>query len=351
MKTTAVSTLALQTLLRSQVQNQQSELTKAQKEATTGIYADIGLALGARTASAVDMTNDINSMQATIDSNSIADMRLSSSQSALDQISSNAQTALNALLTISGDSGQSQIRTAQNEIKNAFVATTSASNMSASGEYLFSGINTDSKPLNDYFGASGAGAKADFDAAFSSYFGFPQSDPAVSNITGAQMSDFISTKVAPMFDSPQWEANWSNASDTPMTSRIGASETVQTSTTVNTEGFRKVAMASVLGVELLGLNLSSDARSSVKDIATQAIGEGIDDIDTERSTLGVSQSRVKKADDSLNSQMTIVKSQINDLESVDPYDAATRVNTLTTQLETSYALTSRISQLSLLNYL
>lgn len=351
MKTSAVSTLALQNLLRSEIQSQQNALQQAQTEASTGVYADFGLSLGAQTSNAVNLTNNVNAMQTAIDANSIADTRLSASQSALEQVSGNAQTALNALLGISGDTNQSQIQSAQTQIQNALQSTIGMANQSANGEYLFSGINTNTEPMNDYFSASGSAAKTAFDTAFASYFGFPQTDPQVSTITGAQMSDFIDTEVTPMFQSPQWEANWSNASDQPMTSRISPTEVVKSSTTTNTKGFQQMAMGSVLSVELLGLDLSDDARSALTSAATKAVGTAVTSIDTDRSALGVSQARISSANDSLNNQMSIVKTQINNLESVDPYDAATRVNTLTTQIETSYALTSRLSQLSLLNYL
>ena len=39
------------------------------------------------------------------------------------------------------------------------------------------------------------------------------------------------------------------------------------------------------------------------------------------------------------------------MEGVDPYEAATRVSALVSQIETSYALTSRIQQLSLLKFM
>jgi flagellar hook-associated protein 3 FlgL len=43
--------------------------------------------------------------------------------------------------------------------------------------------------------------------------------------------------------------------------------------------------------------------------------------------------------------------QINVLESVDPFEASTRVSALMTQVETAYAMTARIQNLSLLKYL
>ena len=40
-----------------------------------------------------------------------------------------------------------------------------------------------------------------------------------------------------------------------------------------------------------------------------------------------------------------------DLEAVDPYETSIELNTLLTQIETSYSITSRIQQLSIMRFL
>jgi flagellar hook-associated protein 3 FlgL len=42
---------------------------------------------------------------------------------------------------------------------------------------------------------------------------------------------------------------------------------------------------------------------------------------------------------------------LSELESIDDYAAAARLSELQAQIETSYAITSRLSRLSLVNYL
>ncbi|MGQ3278203.1 MAG: flagellin, partial [Shinella sp.] len=54
---------------------------------------------------------------------------------------------------------------------------------------------------------------------------------------------------------------------------------------------------------------------------------------------------------SLGAQITILSNSIKDMEGIDTYEAATRVTTLESQLSLAYTLTSRIQNLSLLNYL
>lgn len=53
----------------------------------------------------------------------------------------------------------------------------------------------------------------------------------------------------------------------------------------------------------------------------------------------------------MNTQIDLFNRHIVDLEGVDPYEAANRVNDLLTHIQTSFALTARIQQLSLLNFL
>ena len=63
------------------------------------------------------------------------------------------------------------------------------------------------------------------------------------------------------------------------------------------------------------------------------------------------QQRVSDATDRMNTQVGLFKTHITDLIGVDSYEAANRVNDLVTHIQTSYALTARIQQLSLVNFL
>jgi flagellar hook-associated protein 3 FlgL len=98
-------------------------------------------------------------------------------------------------------------------------------------------------------------------------------------------------------------------------------------------------------------NMSSDARLVVSKASNAAFGEAIGGIDTARSQLGLAENRISKSNESLTAQMKIVKTNLNSLQGVDPYEASTRVNVLLQQVETSYTLTARIQKLSLVNFL
>jgi flagellar hook-associated protein 3 FlgL len=70
-----------------------------------------------------------------------------------------------------------------------------------------------------------------------------------------------------------------------------------------------------------------------------------------QADMGSVQTRVNDATERLTIQSQSLAKSIGSIEDVDPYEVSVRLNNLQTQIETSYALTSRISQLSLLKFL
>lgn len=347
MKTTFVSTASVSQSLRYSLMRMQSELVNANKEASTLRVADLGLALGARSSQSVSMARDLERLDGIVSQNGLVSARLTATQNALKQISDKAQTLFSTLTA--GVGGDATGKVALNDAKGTLDALTSILNTSLNGEHLFAGINTDVKPIANY--AAGSPAKTAFDAAFSGFFGFPQSDPAAANITAAQMQNFL-TSVEPQFLGTGWDANWSNASDEPITSRIALNETAQTSVSANNDGVRKLAMAATSVFDLLSSpTMSTAARDALFERALDLVGEAISDLGTLQAQTGIVQQRVTKASERMEMQMDVLERSVGKLEGVDPYEASTRVSTLLDQIETSYALTARLQKLSLTKFL
>lgn len=226
-------------------------------------------------------------------------------------------------------------------------------NQSANGEFLFAGINTDVQPIAEYTDTSAA--KTAFDAAFTTYFGFPPTDTAGTATIAAtgtpSMEDFITTVLEPMFTGADWSTNWSSATDQAMTSRITQSETVQTSASANEDGFRYFALAAIVTKELMTIGAPANAVTTAINKAIDYTGRAITGINSTRSELGLSQNRIEKADASLKVQVDIIETSLSSKIEVDAYEASTRVNSLLSMVEASYTLTSKIQALSLVNYL
>jgi flagellar hook-associated protein 3 FlgL len=347
MKTSFVSSAAVSQAMRYSLIRSQGDLVKAQKEVSTGKVADAGLALGARTASSISFARDLERLSGIVDSNGLVSSRLSATQKALDQITLAAQDFLATLTSASSGDALSDVTQASGEA--TLEALTALLNSSFNGEHLFAGTNTDVRPLDD-FTAAGSTAKAAFDAAFLAHFGFAQTDPAASAITKPDMEAFL-TAVEPQFTGPGWQANWSNATDQAIVSRIALNETAVTSVSANNDGVRKLAMAAATISDLLSSEVGIAGQSAAIARAVTLVGEAIAELGTLRAETGITEKRVTDASQRIKLQSELFERQILDLEGVDPYEASTRVADLLSHIETSYALTARIQQLSFLRFL
>lgn len=360
MKTSTISSLTMQNSMRNTIADAQSQMVDAQKEVTTGKYADVGTAIGAKSSSAIDLNSDSQRLQNLMDTNAIVTQRLDSSQTALQQMSTAAQSLENILVSVGSNTDATTLATAQQTAESALQTFISAANTSSNGEYLFSGVNTDVEPMADYYAVDSSGnesaARQAFKTAFQSAFGTvpPADDPDtagdMSGITSDQMTSFLDD-LETSFTGSDYTDTWSSASDDTMTSRITKNEVVQSSSTANADGFRYMALASAISAEMLTGNFSTDARNTMVQRAIKYVGLAIDGLNTEQTQLGLSQERVTKADTSLQAQKDILDTQLNDLVGVDAYSASTKLNNLQSLVETSYTLTSRLQKLSLVDYL
>jgi flagellar hook-associated protein 3 FlgL len=349
MKTTFISTSSVSNATRLSILKMQAELAKSQKEVSSGRQADVGLALGARTGQTVSLRQEHAHLQSIIDSNGVVSSRLDTTQQLLGGFLETAQSFIGTLIDArSGATGANGIEVTA---KANLTALIGGLNTTQNGEYLFAGLNTDVKPIEDYYANPPAANKQAVDAAFTAYFGFAQSDPAADGITAADMQNFLDTDFAALFDGAAWSSTWSSASDQTIRSRISPAELIETGSTANQPAMQKLAMAYTMVADLGTESLNENAYQALIDTATKTVGEAVKDLTEAQAQLGLAQDRVGKANDRMSVQKDVVSTHINALEGVDPYEASTRVNDLLTQIETAYALTSRIQQLSLLDYL
>jgi flagellar hook-associated protein 3 FlgL len=325
----------------------QVDLVKAQKEMDTLRVADLGLALGSRTTQSISFARDHDRLNSIVDSNALVNSRLKSTQDALGQLADRVQNFLgNLTSSTAGDLTNDITRDSARSTLDAMAAVL---NTSINGEYLFAGTNTDVKPIAD-FNAAGSPAKAAFDLAFFTQFGFHQNDPAASIVDAAGMDAFLDN-IETQFLGTGWEANWSSATDEPIVSRIALNETTETSVSANTTAVRKLAMAASVVTQLMSSQISDEARQVLIDLSLGLVGEALSGLGQVQSQTGMIQQRVSDANTRMNTQIDLFNRHILDLEGVDPYEAANRVNDLMTHIQTSFALTARIQQLSLLNFL
>jgi flagellar hook-associated protein 3 FlgL len=349
MKTTTVSTAALTNATRETRTNLQVKLAEGQKEATTGRLADVGLSLGYLTQRTVSLRQDLDRLTTFKDTNTVATSRLELSQTTLEGVGDAAQGFLQSL--VAARSARLSDGVAVTDAKQKLTSFTAAMNTAVNGAHIFAGVNTDVKPVTDYFSTPTSAGRTAMADAFLTEFGVAQSQSGVENITGTQMSTFLDGAFSDLFDNSNWSGTWSASSDQNITSRINNNERIETSANANDSAFRLIASAYTMIADIGLEDLNDEAYQAVVDKAIAVVGQGIGELTQLRAGLGTSQERIAAANERIEIQVSLLSEHITNLEGVDPYEATANVNALLTQIETAYALTARLQNLSLINHI
>lgn len=343
-----ISSYSITWALRQSVLTQQSNLAQAQQEVATGNYADVGLALGAQAGQDINLRNQEALLQTFTSTNNLAATNLSTTQNVLSGLQTTAQNMLTAL--VGGTDQNATASSLQQQAQSALASLIAGLNTTENGNYIFAGTNTGTAPITDY-NATGSPNQAAVNSAFSSFFGFSQSSPSVSSISASQMQSFLTNQFAPLFQGTNWSSDWSSASNTTTTSEISPSMTVSTSVSANNSAFQDLAQAYTMLSSLGTQNLSSSALQTVETNAENLLNAGISGLTSVQAGVGVTQSDITTANNQMSVELNVLSTQVGNLENVNPYEASTEVTNLQTQIETSYTLTSQLSQLSLVKYL
>lgn len=349
MKTSSISTLAIINATRETRVNLQSKLVEAQKESSTGRLADVGLTLGYLTQRTVSLRQDHARFQTFKDTNIVASSRLELTQTTLEGVGDAAQAFLTTLMA--ARAAPSSASVAVTDAKNKLTSFTAALNTTVNGTHIFAGVNTDVKPITEYFGTPPSPAQTAMANAFLAEFGVAQSAPGVENISAAAMTTFLDGAFADLFNNANWTTTWSSASDQNISSRISTNERIDTSTNANADPFRAIASAYTMIADVGLGDLNSEAYLAVVNKAIEVVGQAVADLTQLRAGLGTSEERIAAANERMDIQMSLLNEHIMQLEGVDPYEATANVNALLIQIETAYALTARLQNLSLLNHI
>lgn len=338
-------TQLLQSSSRSYVARMQADLARMQREISSGRHDDLGLTLGTGVTRDIGLRVHLSDVDYTLGQAKQIQPQNEIVQTSLESITKLAKNFFDA---ISGARGSADGQTiASTAARNALSSLKSILNTSYAGQYIFGGQNADVAPLNDPLSGNPDSA---VDAAFQAEFGIPRNDPAVSQITQADMENFLSGSFSQLFDDPSWTTNWSNAANENVLQRIG-SESLDNSTNANAPFARALTQAFTIMSSLGEGKLSQPAFDAAVDKASSLALSAQNLIGGEQTRIGLGQQRIADIIDSLELKKTAITNSINSLESVDPYALATDVNSLMTQLQSSYAITARISQLSILSYI
>lgn len=331
---------------QSQLARLETQVGNARKELSTGRLADVGFELGVRTGDIIGLRQELTQIESTTETNKLVSTRLEATQSSLRTVSDGSSDFLEALVAARGNASTRGIVGLQ--AKDTIGRLVEALGTRIAGVNLFSGINVDRNPLEPYFTEPPPDSRTAVGTAFSLYFGFSQTDPAVATISASSMQTYMDTMFAGVFADSSWQANWSAAGES-LTSMVSTDVVIQSSVTANEESIRKVMRALVLVSDSGTAQLSEPAYHAVVDEAIRLVGEGMAGLADLEGQVGVMQSRVSEATEGLESRRVLLTRAVGEMEDVDPTELSTRLSELLNQIEAAYAITARLQRISLLD--
>lgn len=349
MKADTVSTLSSHDIMRTAMARNQTRMNQTLQEFSTGRHADVGRTLGSGIASVLDMRHIMGDLTALTNTNSVVSGRLDSAQSALDGVRQIATGFIDTAISVRQSGAEPSLLAA--DAKSRIGSIFDMLSVTSDGTFVFSGTNSTVAPLDNYLADPPGPARTAVIDAFTTEFGFPPDDPQVSTITPAQLEAYLDGPFAALFDDPSWGATFSNATDGLMRDRISHTEEVDSSATVNDSGIRKLFYAMTLAIDGGAENMSADTRAVLSTRIVETSNSAVYDIVRQQSEVGMSQERLTQANERISIETDALQRRVSGAEEVDPYEVAQQLGLLMSRMEASYSVTSRLQQLSLMNYL
>jgi flagellar hook-associated protein 3 FlgL len=356
-----------------------ARLEVAQIEMTTGEAADRVAATRGDPYRLYSLDTEIARIDSRLPLLEMAKSRSAGIQTALES----AETALGdypvKLLGFATIGDAASAKTLARDAKAILGQVMSALNVDVAGRHVFGGDEADAAPLaaaddllnhvRDLFAnglfsnydASGAGVPGDEvllggnplarDEALAHYFGvdFGSAEAAFVNANVASQSDrLFSERDAGSGLTPT--AIYTGGLNDPPSVELATTERLDYGVTADDPAIRELIM-NLSVIVIAGEVESGDAMLASLETAATGVIAAADKITELRSEVGLNESRIENA-------LALNQAEKNSLELArgrliarDPYDSATHVTELESQLQMIYAMTARASRLSLLNYL
>lgn len=330
------SLLSRSFLLSRQTSALRTQLDTLTQELTDGRVADKSRHLKGDIGPLSEVRKGLDLLKAYALTTTEAAHRTTSAQESLQRVTDIGNVLSSNLLLASNQNNSGIVESSATEAHAALDTMISTLNTQVAGRSLFAGEATDSPAL----------ASADVILT--------ELRTATAGLTTA---DDVLAAIDAWFDTAGggFETNGFLGSLTPAGSmKLSDTQSFQLSVTAADPAIRNalkpVAAAALLSdPTLLGGDLAEQT-DLIRKSANRVLGS-IHDVVTLRSNIGVAENRIETIQAQNAAQKNSLELAESDLLGADPYETSVLIEATQTQLETHYALTARLSRLSLVNYL
>ncbi|MDV7144150.1 flagellin [Tropicimonas sp. TH_r6] len=331
MAVSSIGDLATSTMLRSQNSRLQSEMDTLVQELSSGKVSIRDTALGGSYRAISGIQTSLKRLEAFELAATEAEGFSDAMQSSLGSIQE-ATGNLSVELLAAGNSGTATSASASVAgARQDFEAIISWLNTSYAGRTVFGGVATDTSAIADAsdilsnleteITASGAATVSDVEAVVRDWF--------------AAGSAYLG----------------SSQTLSPMT--VGAGQTVEFDITAQNQEIQDTlsGIAMAIFVDSPSVVFSSDQQVLLAERAGEILLRANQDLLVSRADVGALQETIEDAQVEMISERTSMDLALSELMTADPYDRATKLTQIETQIEMLYTLTVRTSNLNLTNFL
>ena len=299
MTISTVSTSQQSLNMRTVIARQNEELDTLTLETATGVKSDVFAENPGAATQSLLMRSHLAATSSYKTSNELLEGKLDVIYTAISGLKEQASSFQD--LSVSGAITSMNRDEYQQQAAHTLETIVSALNTTYNGEFLFSGLATDQKPLE----IDGTGTAVTYSG------------------------DTTGTASAPIDDTTT--LNYGIRADDPALTAVFDALNLVLSTDLN--------------------SLSDGDFEVMRDNVTTLMNEGLSGLTSIEAAIGNNQSVLSAKIDDQSTRLNIYNNAIAGVETADPEETALRLNELIQQLEVSYQITSRLNGMSLLNYL
>jgi flagellar hook-associated protein 3 FlgL len=328
----SVGDASLTNILARQGADLRAEVSRASQEVTTGKHTDLAKVLRGDVSPLLAIDASLTRLQAFRTTTQDAALQAAAQQTAMAGLSSLAAGITTTLLGARDFQTTAQISAIASDMRGRLESAVGLLNTQAADRAIFAGAATDTLPL---------GSADDLLAALEV--------AAAGATTAGDVAAAVTTWFADPLGYGTFYRGGAPLSDAP----IAPGETAELSTTALDPAIRDTlagfAMAALLDRGMLAGN--PEERAYLAQRAGQELLTTEDARITLAARIGSVEAQIEAARTRNGAEETALGILRSDIGSVDPYEAASRLEAARSQLESLYLVTARVSRLSLVEFL
>jgi flagellar hook-associated protein 3 FlgL len=321
-------------LIRNQNARLKADSARLAQEMATGQLVKPATPQAGDAAQLMALGRSLQTLESYTSTNGEAGVFADVAQTALGTVSDllNKQSA--TLLTAGTSENPTMLGNLAADAKTQFATAVQALNVQAAGRSVFGGSVTDKAPL------------ADADTILASLG---------TAISGLSSVDDIASAVDAWFDTPGGGFDtvaYQGGGNAP-SFRVADDVSVTTGVTAQNQGvkdaLKTLAMGALIGDPAVAASLPLQAQLAT--LAGTRMTQAASDLPEVQADIGSVQAQIETRTAGQSAEKTALQLAQSKFADADPYDTATAYQQVTTQLQSLYAMTARLSQLSLVNFL